>query len=387
MLRFSLKHCSLIALVAILYFQCVRKKNKDELPNDDPGSEQNVLNRSAMLLNYADQLILPGYDLFKAKFDTMLASSQAFANNPEIATLLKLRQDWQEAYIEWQKVELFELYDNGPAVNYSLRNRFNIYPASANNIEANIVNGNANLQDPANNPAQGFPALDYLINGLGTDDQIVARYKTAADAPKRLAYLKQVTDQMSYVFNAVLTEWVIYRSAFVSNPSVDNGSPLSSLVNGYVMYYERYLRTGKLGLPTGIMDTARIIRPELVEAFYKKDISVVLAKTAHKAVVDFFNGKSVKSGIEGASLKTYLNQLGAKDNKTGNTLSDIINTQFALVHTRLDALSNNLSQEIQTNNQAPINAYLAMQTAVRMLKGDMLSAMTISVVYGDNDGD
>ncbi|MEJ0055822.1 MAG: imelysin family protein [Bacteroidota bacterium] len=108
---------------------------------------------------------------------------------------------------------------------------------------------------PASYPTQGFPALDYLINGLGTTDAaIVAFYTTDASAAKRIGYLKLIVAKMNTVFNAVNTEWnSTYRNTFVDKSSTDAGSSLSLMVNGYILNYERYIRSGKFGIPSGAM--------------------------------------------------------------------------------------------------------------------------------------
>jgi predicted lipoprotein len=350
-------------------------------PTDQAGSD-----RKAMLTNIADNIILPSYTNFKTKFDLMLTKSDAFAAKPDKASLTEFRQAWADAYTEWQKVELFDV---GPAEQYTLRNFFNIYPTNVTGIEEYIAAGSGTFDIPASYPKQGFPALDYLINGLGaTDDAIVARYTTAADAAKRIAYLKRLTTQMNTQFSTVYTAWTTggYRDTFINCTALSAGCSTSKLVNGFVLNYERYLRSGKFGIPSGAM-TNGTVAPDKVEAYYKKDLSLTLAKAAHQASVDFFNGKNVKTGAEGPGLKTYLNSLGAKDSSTGTSLVDIINKQFEAVTQQLSTLKPNLSDEIKANNAAVVSVYTQMQKAIRMLKVDMTTAMSITITYTDNDGD
>ena len=355
-------------------------------PTTTNPTDQASSDRKAMLTNIADNIILPSYAIFKTKFDAMVARSDAFAAKPDKAALTDFRQAWVDAYTEWQKVELFDV---GPAEQYTLRNFFNIYPTSTTGIEDYIAAGSGTFDVPASYPKQGFPALDYLINGLGaTDDAIVARYTTAADAAKRVAYLKRLTTQMNTQFTTVYTAWTTggYRDTFINCTALDAGCSTSKLVNGYVLNYERYIRSGKLGIPSGAM-TNGTVSPDKVEAYYKKDLSLILVKTAHQASIDLFNGKSVKTGQEGPSLKTYLNALNAKDSSTGTSLVDIINKQFDAVNQQLNTLKANLSDEVKTNDASVVLAYAQMQKAVRMLKVDMTTAMSITITYTDNDGD
>jgi hypothetical protein len=124
-----------------------------------------------------------------------------------------------------------------------------------------------------------------------------------------------------------------------------------------------------------------------VEAYYKRDLSLDLARTAHNAARDFFNGVAVSSGTEGPSFQSYLDALGAKDPATNTLLSNIINDQFDVISEKLNQLSPDFVSQIETDNQEMADTYTAMQKLVRMLKVDMTSAMSVTITYTDNDGD
>lgn len=371
---------AILILATVCLYACSDKGRE----NPDK-TDAKTTDRQAVLVNLADNIVIPAYGKFKLKFDVMVSKSDAFSTNPTPTALVEFRTAWVDAYKEWQKVELF---DFGPGQVQAIRSYFNVYPASESGIAANIAAGStANLDVPAAYPTQGFPALDYLINGLATTDQaVVSFYTTAPNAANRIAYLKRITAKMNTVFTTVNTDWSTYRNQFVNMTGITASSSTSLVANSYVLNFERYIRSGKFGIPSGAMLNG-VVSPTKVEAFYKKDISLSLAKTAVQASIDFFNGKSVTSGIEGPSFKTYLDGLGAKDSGTGNLLTQIVNAQFLLINQKLGLLSENLANEVNTNNQAMVNVNTDMQKAVRLLKVDMTSAMSITVSYTDNDGD
>lgn len=370
-----------IALVLTMVFLgCSSGSDKPDPQPTDEGKD-----RSVMLKALAENVIIPSYDQFKNKFDLMSAKSKAFTAKPDSQTLTEFRSAWTDAYVAWQRVELF---DFGPAEKQTIRNFFNIYPASEAGIAANITDPTSSLEVPASYPTQGFPALDYLINGLGANDtSILAHYTTDKDAAKKLAYITRVIARMDSLLGKVISDWKgEYLNTFISKTGLDIGSSTSLMVNGSVLHYERYIRSGKFGIPSGAMASG-IPAPEKVEAFYKKDISKTLAQAAHKAYVDFFNGRHAATGQAGPGLKTYLDALGAKDSGTGKLLTESINAQFQTAAAKLDVLKPNLYEEVKTNNQAMKDTYTEMQKAVRMLKVDMTSAMSITITYTDNDGD
>lgn len=375
----SVKNLGLILGFLVVIAAC-SKNQKSE-----PGPVEHSIDRQAMLINYADNIVVPSYTAFKGNLDFMVKKGDAFDVNPTKITLTEFREAWVNTYISWQKVELFEF---GSADKFVLRSYFNVYPANEALINANIIAANANFDLPSTYTSQGFPALDYLINGLGANDEaILSYYTTAPDATKRLAYIKKITAQMNTVFNQVYTEWKSnQRDTFVSKVGMDASSSTSTMVNGFVRNYERSIRSGKFGIPSGTMFNGTV-SPEKVEAFYKKDISLTLAKTAHQAATDFFNGKN-NVGVEGPSFKTYLNALSATDSKTKGSLSLAITDQLALTEQKLNVLpTENLNELVKTQNELMINVYSELQKTVRLLKVDMTSAMSITITYTDNDGD
>ena len=306
---------------------------------------------------------------------------------PTATTLATFRSSWIEAYVAWQKVELFEF---GPADRTTMRNFFNIYPADEAGIAQNIADPNSNLALPAAYASQGFPALDYLLNGLADSDQgILEMYTSDTDAAKRLAYIKRLTDRMTSILTSVISDWKgSYRGTFISKTGLDIGSSTSLVVNSYVLNYERFIRSGKIGIPSGAMTSSGGIKyPDKVEAYYQRDISLTLAKTAHQASIDFFNGKSASTDTEGPSFKSYLNALDAKDPNTGTLLSQIIIDQFSAANLKLGTLGENLYEQVLNNNQPMIDTYTEMQKAVRLIKVDMTSAMSVTITFTDNDGD
>jgi predicted lipoprotein len=351
----------------------------------DPSTENNTKDRQAILINWVDNIIIPSYANFKTKLDVMIEKTGAFTSAPDNTTLSELREAWVNAYIEWQKVELFEF---GPADSHTLRNFFNIYPANIATINTNINDAVANLDLPSNYASQGFPALDYLINGLGADDPaIIEAYTSDADAEKRIAYLNRLTARMSSLISSVVTEWNgSYRETFINKTGLDIGSSFGNVVNAYVLEYERYIRSGKIGIPAGVF-SSNVIQPERVEGFYKKDISLILAETAHETAYNFFNGKISILSPDGPGFKSYLDALEIRDTSTGTLLSSVINSQFVEIANKLNVLSPDFSQEVQSNNVAMLDTYTSMQRLVRLLKLDMTSAISVTITYTDNDGD
>lgn len=104
--RFSL----FLALTGLVFMTACSGDKGSNGPGPDP--DQGATNRKALLTYTVDDIILPGYAAFKVKLDTLTARTNAFAAKPDADKLATLRQGWADAYVEWQKVELFDV---GPA--------------------------------------------------------------------------------------------------------------------------------------------------------------------------------------------------------------------------------------------------------------------------------
>lgn len=379
MVRTFVKNSILIFLIASMT-GCLEDSKQSDNTSEDGSSD-----RKEMLTFWAESLILPGYQEFDSHMETLILRANNFAASPNSQNLGSLREAWKNAYLTWQKVEMYEV---GPAEKYTMRSFFNIYPTDVAGIESNISNPTANLELPGAYARQGFPALDYLINGVGENDQaIIAYFQEPSLGSKRLAYLTKLTVRMDGMLSNVFSEWKgPYKEEFINKTGLDIGSSTAAMVNAYVLYYERHVRSGKIGIPSGATIAASgVPNPEKIEAFYSEEISRELAQTAQRSFEDFFNG--VAGSKTGPSLKSYLNSLAAKDPSTGKLLSDYINEQFAVIDTKLNQLSPSLYNQILTNNQPMVSLYNEMQKLVRILKVDMTSAMSITITYTDNDGD
>src|SRR6187402_1071161 len=192
----------------------------------DGGSTENNYDRSALLTNWADNIIVPAYDNYKSKVTALATEANSFTAAPTEAGLQTLRNSWLEAYKAYQYISIYNI---GKAEGVSLKESSNTYPASASGIEANINSGTYNLTLFAQFDKQGFPALDYLINGLGENDTLItAFYTTNAKATAYRQYLTDVTARLKTNADAVAADWHAgFRNDFIAN----NGTSVSSSVN------------------------------------------------------------------------------------------------------------------------------------------------------------
>lgn len=358
-----------ILMVVLTTISISCKKNNDS-PSD------NGMDRKPMLENYANNYIVPAYADMVQQLSVLKTSVEAFAANPDATTQAAAQTAWRNAYITWQKVDLLEF---GPAYDKSLRTYMNIFPVTVSKVDGNISSGSYDLETFGSKDAQGFPALDYLLNGTALD-----KYTTDPQAANRKQYLVAVATKMLQKVTEVSEEWGSYNNTFISNTGTDAGSSLSQMVNNYVLYYERYFRGGKIGLPVGAM--SGVAKVELTEAYYTQGLTKELAITALNSVINFYSGKSYNGASTGECMKSYLAAIGTKDGN-GMLMADLVTRELNDALANIQSLNGTLQDNIQNNRTAVLNTYEQIQEVVPLLKVDMVSAFSISITYTDNDGD
>lgn len=374
--KFWLGLLSISLLLAVTFIaSCDKKNNGGEKDNK-------ALDRKELFENYATQYILPAYQALNTDLDALKQAAAAFGVNPDAGKLNTLRAAWYTAYLSWQKVDMLEF---GPAETQSLRSFMNVYPVTTTKVDQNIISGTYNLETFNNYDAQGFPALDYLLHGLADNDaSIIGYYTTDTKAQARLNYLNDVIAKMKEKVNAVHTAWQSYQSDFINATGTDVEGSLSKMVNAFVLYYERFLRSGKIGYPVGAM-TAQPL-PSHCEAYYAPEKSKALAVEALKSVIAFYEGKSFDGTQSGKSMKTYLAAIGTKDD-AGILMADVISTELNAALTALNGINGTIRDGVVNNRAQILGVYDLLQKAVASLKVDMVSAFGISITYVDNDGD
>lgn len=357
------------------------------------GNASDNFNRKEMLTFWADKMIIPGYADFSSKTKKLEEAVTAFTSSPSTDNLVKARSTWKEAYIAWQKVSFFQI---GKAAELNMAGQMNTYPTDVNAIKTYVANQNYNFESPNLNSKQGFPALDYLLNGQGTDQITVDFYTKSAESSNYKKYLKDVAFRINKLATQVYTSWGNgYRKSFVDNDGYTTTSSVDKLVNYYVIpFYEKQFREPKIGTPAG--KRTEIPAPEKVEAYYAKNVSKELYMAALTTTKNFFRGVGY-SGTTGTSLQQYLEFLKRKD------LADLINSNFDNLTSLSESLDDNFEIAFETKKDESgkeviiikdnvkrvkmLATFDAMQLILKNFKPDMMSAMSIRNTSTDTDND
>ncbi|MBU79755.1 MAG: peptidase M75 superfamily protein [Flavobacteriales bacterium] len=350
-------------------------------------STEASFDRSAMLVFWADQIIIPAHKKFKEDLESLNTSIENFVSNVSEENFDLVKDNWIKAYKSWQHVEMFDI---GKSEEIYYASRMNIYPVNIERTDLNISNRVDDIENPNNYSSQGFPTLDYLLHGIAlSDSEILNIYLTADDSfeiNNYLKYLKLVSNQMLELTNSVIDDWDnSYRDTFISSTENTATSSINMMTNDFIYYYEKRFRANKIGIPAGVFSGGTL--PDRVEAYYKRSVSKTLATEALNAITKFFDGVAFdnNSSQTGPSFSDYVDFL--ETTKNDSPLGDLITDQFEISKTAIGELNDDFTIQLDENKLKMLEAYDKIQAAVVLMKVDMLQALNINVDYVDADGD
>lgn len=369
-----MKKLVLILLATLIFWSCT--------DNGPSGPDVDDFDREAILVNWADNIIIPSFENLDGQTEELKSASETFSADPTQQNLTNLREQWLESYKAWQHVSMFEM---GKAMELRYRDNMNIYPTDPDEIHDNIEEGSYNLELPSLNNSQGFPALDYLLYGLAdSDEELLSYYTTSEHADAYRTYVTDLTTRIDTLTDTVLEDWTTgFRDEFVNNTGSGANSSLDMMVNDYIFYYEKALRAGKIGIPAGVFSGSSL--SSHVEGYYSGEFSKALFMESLDAVENFFNGTHFDSDESGESLRSYLEFLDTM--KDGESLASLISNQFEVARQEAQELNNNFAEQVESDNTMMLSTYDKLQKNVVYMKVDMLQALNINVDYVDADGD
>lgn len=367
----NLKHIGLLTLVLFLV-SC----NDDE--NPDGGSDS--FDRQAMLINLADNVIIPSYDSLASATTSLKAKVEILQVTVSSENINLVKDQWKRTLSAWQYAGV---YNFGPASDRSLIALFNLYPVSATQIEENISGGNYNLESASNINAVGLQAVDYLLFGIEAESASLADFFT--NNPNHLTYLHDIVVLLDSKIQSTMQGWnQSYRSTFVNATGTDIGSSLGQLVNASIEYLETYVRDAKVGIPAGARSSSGSPLPAQVEAFYNGSVSNDMLDKGLEGWKNMFLGNSL-DGNQGSGLDDYLIFLGTTFD--GNPLHEEILNRLSLAQEKTLALNNDMKLAVVEEQDVCLEIFEELQRSIVLLKVDMTSAMGIQITYVDNDGD
>ena len=333
-----------------------------------------------MLTNWADNIIIPSIINFENSLVKLKNSASIFVNEPSNETLSVLKEEWLNSFLKWQHLEMFDV---GLAEEIYYKNRINLYPANVNRIENNISNQNYDLNASSNFSSQGFNGLDYLLFGIGqNEEEIILKY-TLEDS-KYGKYFLEIIDKMMELTTRVKDSWDDeFRDEFIKSTDNTSTSSINQVINDFIFYFEKGYRANKIAIPAGRYSDGPL--PDRIEAYHGKKYSKILILEATDAIDNFYNGRfSNDITSSGLSINDYLSYM---ESDQDDKLAEKINEQLKKIKTKLTELNTDFSEQIRQDNLEMLITYDIIQANVVFLKVNLLQKLNINIDYADADGD
>lgn len=365
---------SLIAVFCVLTIVGFLSSCKDDNQKFTPSciSEYDI---SPLLVNYADEIIIPRLESFDKQFDECYQEGENFIDNPQLENLIQFRMEYIAVYKLWQTVSAFSF---GPGEDVFWVSSFNNFPLNESKVLLDVQDGKMDFSSP-DDYNKGLPLLDFFLYGLSDSEEGILDSFSINNAYG--IYTKAVLDDMDKKLDDVIGNWQSYANEFKQKTGTTDGQSINLLVNTLNKDYE-YIKRNKIGIPSGVLSLG-FTNPREVESYHSGQ-SLELAKTAIQSSKDLFLGTKF-DGTDGEGLEEILRSIGA--DKNGVSLADVIINQYGIALERINAIEETLQESVDDDKQNVIDAYNALSEQVIYLKSDMPSVMCIPITYVDNPSD
>lgn len=364
----------LIAVFCVLTIVGFLSSCKDDNQKFTPSciSEYDI---SPLLVNYADEIIIPRLESYDKQFDECYQEGENFIDNPQLENLIQFRMEYIAVYKLWQTVSAFSF---GPGEDVFWVSSFNNFPLNESKVLLDVQDGKMDFSSP-DDYNKGLPLLDFFLYGLSDSEEGILDSFSINNAYG--IYTKAVLDDMDKKLDDVIGNWQSYANEFKQKTGTTDGQSINLLVNTLNKDYE-YIKRNKIGIPSGVLSLG-FTNPREVESYHSGQ-SLELAKTAIQSSKDLFLGTKF-DGTDGEGLEEILRSIGA--DKNGVSLADVIINQYDIALERINAIEETLQESVDDDKQNVIDAYNALSEQVIYLKSDMPSVMCIPITYVDNPSD
>lgn len=345
-------------------------------PGPDPTTETVETTITNLLTNQANGVIIPTTEAYQAEMTKFLAVVEEFVATMDDAGLAAVRSAYLEAYLAYQAVAVHNYY---AIANADLVNTTNLYPIEVATLNEFIEKEAYNFNVSAQQRANGFPAIDYLLYAM--DDEV----STFSNDPKTATFLLELVKAMKEKADLLVDRWTgDLRENFINNVLGDDGVALGSSVsvqlNRSLVYYEDHIRGNKVGLPIGRLgpnDTPIDADPTKIEGYYQslqegnEHISLTLLRAAIEEMEDLYLG-TTSSGEDGIGYDDLLLS------REQESLDIDIKAQYQLIYDLLDNRTSISGDEALFNT---------IQGLVTLYKSDLFPVLNVQDADGANDGD
>jgi len=346
--------------------------------------------RSAMLTNFADNIIVPNIANFRDDVQTLSADAQ----NGE---LTNIRASWKGAMSAWQKVEVLQVGPAGAAglviEGASLRDEIYSWPkTNPCAVDQAIVSeayNDADFFESALVDAYGLDAIEYLAFYEGSDNACSATatinrngsWQALDDETlrsRRVAYIRVIAERLVSESENLLAQWsgTFGQSFREGSGEFTNAQRVVDDIFAALYYIELGVKDKKLALPLG-----RNI--ECTDTLCPQNIESRFAEHAFENIVaNLESARDLMTGKEGVGFDDFLETLDA--GAVGVDMINALDEAIALTQAQETSFESLLTSDIDAANEV----HDAIKAYTDILKSDFVSVLNLRIPEegaGDND--
>lgn len=289
-----------------------------------------------------------------------------FAINETEENLTILQNTWKKVANEYAKNEVLNIGDIKKSL---IHNAFYSWEVNDDFVEKYIKSSEEISVTKINEiqaNARGFAAIEYLIFD-NSKDKTLLFFKE----PRRVQFLKVLGENLVNKAEKLAKKWKEYRPIFINNDKkgIEGGvNIIVNQMNGLLEDVKKY----KIGEPAAIEKggdpNALLLQAE---------------KSSHSLELIKYNIQGIKAVYFGDTmgLDDYVLFI-AKNDK----LNKKIQSQFKLIETNIANLTS-LKEDIYSNRGKVEALYTSIKGLIRLIKADVVSALSLTITFTDNDGD
>ncbi|MBS1682049.1 MAG: imelysin family protein [Bacteroidetes bacterium] len=330
--------------------------------------------QATMLNNIGNNILMGHINEVVSKFEEADEAINAFTANPNDSTLIKAQSAFNTMVESWAFVSPFNF---GPMNDNLILVNIDTWPISATKIE-NAISAQSNAATVGAD-TKGLKTLEYLLFDKNGNTAVLSKY-TEASSDNRKAFLNSVAQNLSLQITDLQNHWNDgHLNSFVTSKGNDVSSSVSQLVNAVALTMDQ-IKNVKVGNPIGLGVKVNDNQPHPDKIEYTlTEESLGVMKANIQAMKDAFNGGSAQ-GFD--DLLDYV-----KAKKNGLDLSDVINDQFDLVITKINAINPPYSNAVSAQTNDVREVFDSLKTLIVYFKVDVANNLGVTITFSDTDGD
>ncbi len=344
-------------------------KDKEVVSSDE------VFDRSTLLVQVSDALLLPAFDSLATSAEELRNSVEHFSKTAKAEDLLIAQVAWFKAFRHFQATRMFNFGPSETSLLGDHNENLGTWPIDTAEVESRIESADTKMQD-FRRDTRGFGALEYLL----FEPQVLVHFQGPL-AALRFSYLNELAKDIRQWSARLKNDWLVYSPSFKHDVGKSAGSSTSELYNHWIQSYE-LLKNYKVALPAGLQVGQTAAAPNLVESPFAH-ASMQSIKWQLMKLEAIWYGIGI-DGKEGIGFDDYLQKATG-----GEALRNEIIAQWAAIHKVLYPIDDTVKlSELVVNDPAKAEAiFTELQKMTRFIKGDMSSILGIAITYSSGDGD